>query len=596
MTLDEFAGRLDPDKRKVKTKDGCRMVSAKCPAHEDDSPSFAVWEKDGWLHVKCQAGCSESAILSALNMEEDDRRISAIERTLTNGTQTVYKYYDLDGKYVFEKVRFLGKDGKKNFFQRIELGLGAYEKDLSSLNGKSKMLYRVADLLQAMRSGKTVYICEGEKAVDRLRTKGLTATCQPGGAHKDNPGSKWLPEHTKFFKSAKVIIIADRDETGESYAAYIASQLKGVAAYVEVVQSATTGEHDDGFDHFEAGFTETQFVKRLDLMPKRGLTVRQPDMAQGWSNPEYLAEPYLPKGKCILLDGDGGVGKTSLALAWTAAMSRGLHPLDFQPLPEGPVKTLYMHKREDTDEELMTVYLANGGVPGMILFAGDDIVFDRDGLRLVEETIEDNGIKLCIVDAFMYFCQNIVKDANTALDVLRVMEILNVVASKTGCTFWDLRHFKKGKIEDASQVGIGSVQFRNSHRGQMVCRKHPTNHGAVVVTCEKGSLLVPKADHFIYRRVDLEVQYIKNAGNPFDPSDEAGATRDAGGRSKVTAAKALIREICTGVYVESKIVYEKCGAAGISSRTVSTARDELKVMTVKRPDGVWMMQVDPFDE
>jgi ABC-type branched-subunit amino acid transport system ATPase component len=38
---------------------------------------------------------------------------------------------------------------------------------------------------------------------------------------------------------------------------------------------------------------------------------------------EWLAKPYLPRGKLVNLIGDPGVGKTSIALAIAAAISRG---------------------------------------------------------------------------------------------------------------------------------------------------------------------------------------------------------------------------------------------------------------------------------
>ena len=43
--------------------------------------------------------------------------------------------------------------------------------------------YRLPELVRAVAEGKTIWIPEGEKDVDKLRP-GLAATCNPGGASK----------------------------------------------------------------------------------------------------------------------------------------------------------------------------------------------------------------------------------------------------------------------------------------------------------------------------------------------------------------------------------------------------------------------------
>ena len=43
-------------------------VTALCPAHNDKNPSLSVTLTDQKIFLKCHAGCSFSAIVSALNM------------------------------------------------------------------------------------------------------------------------------------------------------------------------------------------------------------------------------------------------------------------------------------------------------------------------------------------------------------------------------------------------------------------------------------------------------------------------------------------------------------------------------------------------
>lgn len=603
MTLDGFAALLEKAKRKPSKE--YPMYEACCPAHEDKTPSFAVWEKDGWLHVKCQAGCSEDAVLGAMGLSQEDRRVNAYGPTLAQlkPKEIIHPYRRLDGSYVFEKVRF-GKDHAPPFQLRIRNPDGSYQYSLKGLNGETKLPYGLPELFAATQARKIVIIGEGEKAVDRLAKAGIVATCQAFGATKDKPESKWLPEHTKWFDNADVIVLADRDEVGETYSRYVAREVSGIANRVRVAQSRTEGEHDDGYDHWQAGFGIDDLVWRPDLAPKRGFSVRVNPIAMEPVNPAFLVEPYLPEGKCVLLDADGGTGKSSMAAAWGAALSRGQHPLTFEKL-HTPVKTLYLHKGEDQDEEIETIYRANGGVPGMMRFAGspvdgdgDDIYFDAPGLRALKEVIQDGGYQLVVVDALFYFIEGVCKDAYVALDVLSIMRKLNAIANETRATFLNIRHTSKGIVgKAASELGMGSVQFRNSHRGQMVARWSTKQKGVVIVTDEKGSLLVPRGDAFAYRRVDCEIQYLNSFINPFDGDSEVSHPG-----TKLEAAKQLLRDLLGGGHmVAANEVLRHASAIGISAGTIKNARKAMDVKWQKQTgvtDGevlLYILQEEPED-
>lgn len=282
-----------------------------------------------------------------------------------------------------------------------------------------------------------------------------------------------------------------------------------------------------------------------------------------------------------MLDADGGVGKSTLCLAWAAALSRGLHPITFVPLAGGPVKTLYLHKGEDSDEELETIYRANRGVPGMIEYAGEGLNFDSKGLRELEETIIDGDFGFVVVDALFYFLEGAVKgEGYAALDCVGVLTGLNKVAANTRAGFMCQRHTTKGVIgKAASELGMGSVQFRNSFRGQLVARYHPDKRGVVVVTDEKGSILNPKAEHFCYRRMGNEVEYLQREANPFDTVGGLPLT-------KVVSAERMLSDLLSGQWMTVQAIFECCKEAGIGRRTVEEAKAKLPIKYRRGgPDG-----------
>ncbi len=67
MTITDFLSRLD----------GVRETStgwqAKCPAHDDKTPSLSIAEgDDGRVLLKCHAGCTSEAIVQALGLDLRD--------------------------------------------------------------------------------------------------------------------------------------------------------------------------------------------------------------------------------------------------------------------------------------------------------------------------------------------------------------------------------------------------------------------------------------------------------------------------------------------------------------------------------------------
>ena len=353
MTLSDFVSRLQGAKRKT-LAGGLEGYIARCPntsghANGDKNLSFAVWHgDDDWLHVKCQKGCTEGEIMSALGLSSDDRRV--VDSQPRNGPAAVYVYTDKFGEYLFEKHRIQITGEKKDFRLKTKEN-GQIVHNLQHLNGWAGTLYNWPKVCEAIKNGETVYVNEGEKACDEMAKHGLTATCQPLGADEGNPASKWKDKHTEALIGAKVVIIADRDPTGEAYAAYVANELSRCAESVSIVQSATEGKKDDAYDHFRHGHDVTMFVPLTVRKPKPGESVglrcftgiEKKDI-------EWLWKPYLPLNGAVLVIGDPGVGKSSFAYALAAIVSRGQGAGGY---PHQPPADVLLYCVEDDSERVI---------------------------------------------------------------------------------------------------------------------------------------------------------------------------------------------------------------------------------------------------
>ena len=313
----------------------------------------------------------------------------------------------------------------------------------------------------------------------------------------------------------------------------------------------------------------------LPIVPGKGLKLTQ-FVKETFRNvePTYIVEPYLQRGKCVLLDADGGTGKSCLCAAWSAVLTSGMIPITAEPCQ--PINVLYLHRGEDTNEEITTIFAANGGnFDRWYLFSDKSLQFDPEGLSALEETIVAQNIQLVVVDALFYFLSSLMENTYNALPAMAVMEQLNGIAERTDCTFLDIRHTKKGNPDTkASDLGMGSVQFRNSHRGQLLLRFHPDEPGVIVCTDEKGSLLNPKGKPFCYRREGLEIVYLPEMENPFQAKKAESKSKDCKGW--------LWSMLGHGAYERTTIIQRGIDA-GYSKSTIYDAAGELNISKKHQP-------------
>jgi len=222
---------------------------ARCPCAEhgqgrgDVNPSLTYGHRsDGRAWVKCHAGCPRSAVLESLALAAADLKPAASSMVAT------YPYVDEQGKLLFEVVRF----HPKRFRQRRPDGRGGHT---WSIRGVRRVLYRLPQVLVAVKDGQTIYVVEGEKDVHAAEKQGLIATTNPGGAEK------WRGEYSGSLRGAHVVLVADRDRRGIQHVHEIARSLLDVAASVQIVRAA---DGKDLYDHFAAGRTVDELVPQED--------------------------------------------------------------------------------------------------------------------------------------------------------------------------------------------------------------------------------------------------------------------------------------------------------------------------------------------
>ena len=204
-------------------------IAALCPSHNDKNPSLSASYTDEKILVNCQAGCSFDNIVSVLGMEQS--QFFAPKETSIPKIVARYRYEDKDGEHAFDVVRFDPKDFRP---QRPD---GEW-----TLEGVTKVPYRLPQMLAGIKDDKDIHILEGEKDCDNAKDFGLVATTFDGGA------GKWREEYSKWFQEAKVICLPDNDSAGRKGMHDIASMISKVAESVRWLELPGISEKGDFSD------------------------------------------------------------------------------------------------------------------------------------------------------------------------------------------------------------------------------------------------------------------------------------------------------------------------------------------------------------
>lgn len=308
-----------------------------CPAHQDREPSLSI--AYGTTHpvvLNCKAGCDPVDILAKLGMTWDDLCKPREQDSPARGEWTphgeaveVYSYVDEAGKLLFQVLRTAGKQ----FPQRVP---DATRKSgwRWSLGSTRRVLYRLPRIIEAVKDGGIIYVCEGEKDVHALERAGVPATCNPGGA------GKWRPEYAEFLRDAIVTVIPDTDKPGRAHAHQVAAALEGIAAAVEIAEPAVG---KDAADHLAAGKSVADFIitKSADVAAEPELAqdlydlINEIDPAEVWVIPHLLE-----RGDRLIWTGEEGLGKSMVTRQLAVSAAAGVHP--FTDVLFAPQRVLFI--------------------------------------------------------------------------------------------------------------------------------------------------------------------------------------------------------------------------------------------------------------
>lgn len=285
---------------------------ARCPAHDDKTPSLSVSEgDDGRALLHCHAGCEVEAIVSELGLTmrdlmpegESSRKratapkaqpvpfateLLAVEQLERRHGQrsAMWSYHDAKGMPVGAVVRWDRQDGRKDIRPVSRNGTGWLLCGMPA----PRPLYGLPDLADASR----VYITEGEKAADAVRALGLSATTSAHGS-KSAGKTDWAP-----LAGMECVILPDNDPAGGQYADAVMGLLAKLSSRptIKRVELPALPDHGDVVEYIEArrtaGLDDGAIHDKLEGLANAAPLAEYPQQPAEQQRRGAIVERYRP--------------------------------------------------------------------------------------------------------------------------------------------------------------------------------------------------------------------------------------------------------------------------------------------------------------
>jgi len=284
------------------------------------------------------------------------------------------------------------------------------------------------------------------------------------------------------------------------------------------------------------------------------------------SSERFVLQPYIPAGAFVILAGDGGTGKTYLALDIARAVARGEM---FCSMKTTPGKVLIVDEESGLPrlkERMTRIEYYRGPIPdeGVFYCSYEGFSFSRpQSLTALKQLITDYEITLCVIDALVDVIDG---DENSAQDVTPVMRGLREITSETGAAILLIHHTNK----------IGGYRGSSALKGAVdvlliAVQEKLTSDGAIVkITAEKM-----RDGHATAKRLALSWDTEGFTTAPYNPVDEL--------KDKLKEDEWMI---LSALHTGRKRIDEIVAATGLTKNTIhSRLRFALKDLVDKQKSG-----------
>jgi len=382
-------------------------------------------------------------------------------------------------------------------------------------------------------------------------------------------------------------IWGDSDPVGERSALRLAETLraKGIAVYLHLPAKAGK-DWLDIYNEVGPGGLADELAEREAWNPEPSIGIRLDSV-----KPErvtWLWPGRLPFGKLAVLDGDPGLGKSTVALDIGARVSTG------RPMPDGtgggdPAGVVIVSAEDG---------LADTIVPRLLLAGADlerivalDACPDDEGghpftmpedLHWLEQAVYGIEARFVFMDPLMAFLSGNT-NSHRDQDIRRVLARVHSLAENTGAAVLVIRHLNKTPGGPAVYRGGGSIGIIGAARSGLLVARDPDDESRRVLASIKSNLcLPPESLSFRLESVDGGAARVVWEGTSAHRADALLAmpgTDDE--RRAIDDARDFLLTVLDDGPVASSQVKTEAKSAAISDITLRRAKAALGVLSRK---------------
>lgn len=330
------------------------------------------------------------------------------------------------------------------------------------------------------------------------------------------------------------------------------------------------------------------------------------------SRVNWLNQGRLALGKITVMDGDPGLGKSSIMVDWAARVTTGralpgddgwMDELKVRE-PRGVVLLSAEDDRDDTIGPRLEIAGADLNRVLLLNMKDDDnneyLPSIGKNLKDIEHAIEVAQALLLIIDPFMAYL-DADTNANRDQDVRRVLSPVASMAARKKCSVLVSRHLNKAVGMSSLHRGGGSIGIVGAARFGLLVAKDPTDKDVRrrLVMINKVNI-GPEVPTLVYRLDGVEgtdharVEWLGESLQTASSVSEQSTDRFE--QETRTEAEDWLMAILKEGSVASNEISRAAAKEGLSMATVRRAKIELGVQAIRQgfgKDGSWIWSLPP---